>query len=205
VTGSPVDPQSVKGFLSSEEGAALTDLARACAPLGPVVEIGSYVGRSTLYLAAGAREAGGVVIAVDHHRGSEEHQPGEAWHDPELVDPETGRVNTLPAFLETLERAGARDVVQPVVARSPDAARAFAGEAGLVFIDGGHALRTALADWRAWGPKVAPAGVLAIHDVFPDARDGGRPPHEIWLRAKASGLFDPVGGAGSLMWLRRVG
>lgn len=200
-----LDPQSVKGFLSPEEGAALEAAARACAPLGPIVEIGSYCGRSTLYLGAGARAGGGVVLAVDHHRGSPENQPGQPFHDPALWDRAAGAMDSLPALRAALRQAGLEDVVLPLVGDAATAARVWRGEAGLVFLDGGHSLAQALADWRLWGPRVALGGVLAIHDVFPDPRAGGRPPYEILQRALASGLFEDEGGPGSLRRLRRLG
>ncbi len=190
--------------MSPSEGAALTRLAQGACAQGCIVEIGAYCGRSTAYLGEGARAGGGVVFSVDHHRGSEEHQPGEGWHDAELVDARTGRFDTLPAFRDTIAAAELEDVVAAVVGRSDMVGRAWASPIGLLFIDGGHALQTALADWRAWSLHVAPGGVLAVHDVFPDPLDGGRPPYEIFRLALASGLFEPAGQVESLRWLRRI-
>lgn len=198
------DPQTVPGFLTDEEGRALEALAAACASIGPIVEIGSYCGRSTVYLARGARRAGGAVLAIDHHRGSEEHQPGWDWHDPALWDEAAGRVDTLPHFRQTLREAGIEDVVIPIVTDAGRALIAAPVAPGLVFIDGGHTMTAALRDWRVWGARVAAGGVLAIHDVFPDPADGGRPPYEVFRRAAASGLFDVEAQTGSLMTLRRV-
>lgn len=199
-----IDPQTIKGFLTPEEGAALTALARAAAPRGAIVEIGAYCGRSALYLGAGAREAGGVVFSVDHHRGSEEHQPGGGYDDPALWDAELGRVDTLSAFRRAIALAELEDVVVAMVGPSATIARAWASPIALLFIDGGHALKTALDDWRLWGRHVALGGVLAVHDVFPDPTEGGRPPHEVYVRARASGLFEPAGRTGSLFWLNRI-
>ncbi len=179
--------------------------ARASAARGSIVEIGSYCGRSTLYLAQGAREAGGRVIAVDHHRGSEEHQPGWDWHDPDLWNQERGRLDTLPRFRQTLFAGGVEDVVTPLVATSAQAGALVAGPIGMVFLDGSHTYASALSDWRVWGARVASGGCLAIHDVFPTPSHGGRPPHEVHLRAVASGLFDPIAQVGSLSLLLRLG
>lgn len=198
------DPQSVKGFLAPEEGEAL-ERAAACLTIpGAVVEIGSWCGRSTVYLGRGANASNRVVFAVDHHRGSEEHQPGEGYHDPDLFDAELGRVETLPALRRTLARAGLEDVVFPLVGPSAEIGRWWAGPVALLFIDGGHAMETALGDYRAWAGHVRGGGVLAIHDVFPNPEDGGRPPYEIWKLAVASGLFEPAGRVNSLELLRRV-
>ena len=204
--GDRLDPQAVKGFLAADEGAALADAARAAAEAapGPFIEIGSWCGRSSVYLGRAARAAGRVLFAVDHHRGSEEHQPGEGYHDPELFDAELQRVDTLPALRRTLALADLEDVVIPVVGPSAAAGAAWGGQAAFVFIDGGHAMETALADYRAWAGRVARGGVLAIHDVFPDPKDGGRPPYEIWSRARRSGLFEPLRRVNTLELLRRL-
>jgi predicted O-methyltransferase YrrM len=194
------------GFMPPEEGDALYDAALAAAlavPGAPFVEVGSYCGRSTVWLGAAAREAGTVVFTVDHHRGSEENQAGWDHHDPSLVDPVTGRMDTLPTFRRTIAAAGLEDVVIAVVGPSAQVARYWVTPAALVFIDGGHGVQPARDDFSGWTPRVAPGGVLAIHDVFPDPADGGRPPYEdIYLPALASGRFTEVSATGSLRVLR---
>lgn len=199
------DPQSVKGFLAPEEGAALTRYGAAGAELGPLLEIGSYCGKSACYLGAAAKEAGIILYSIDHHRGSEEQQPGWEWHDPDLWDETLGAMDTLPEFRRTIRAAGLEEHVTALVGRSAAIARDWRTPLGLVFIDGGHTMKAAMADWRGWGPLVAPGGYLAIHDVWPRPEDGGRPPMEIYRRAVASGLFDPLERVGSLSVLRRVG
>ena len=199
----PLDIEAVKGFLAPEEGAALYRAARRSAALGPVIEIGSYCGKSTVYLGLGAREAGGQVIAVDHHRGSEENQPGAMFHDPDLADGEGG-IDTLPHFRRTMRAAGLEDVVVPVAAGSRQFALLWRGDAGMMFIDGGHTIEAALADYRAFAPRVVPGGILAIHDVHPDPEGGGRAPFEIYELALASGLFRSLSLTGTLALLERV-
>ena len=66
------------------------------AVLGPLVEIGTYFGKSTIYLAAAAVERGTVVVTVDHHRGSEEHQPGWGVPRSEPRPPVTVRRSSRP-------------------------------------------------------------------------------------------------------------
>ena len=193
------------GFMPAAEGLALFDAAARYSRRGPVLEIGSYCGKSTIYLAAAARDAGQVVVTVDHHRGSEEHQPGWEYHDPRLVDPATGRLDTLPCLRATLAAAGLEEHVVVVVGRSADVARLWGLPLGLVFIDGGHTEAAAVTDYEGWAPWVAPGGALAIHDVFPDPADGGRPPFLIYQRALASGAFTEVRAAGSLRLLERTG
>ncbi|WP_420622567.1 class I SAM-dependent methyltransferase [Candidatus Poriferisodalis sp.] len=193
--------QQVKGFMPHTEGLALYRAAVEAAPRGPLVEIGSYCGKSAVYLGACAAEVGGVLFTIDHHRGSEEMQAGWEHHDADMVDPRTGRMDSLPLLRQTIERAGLEDTVVPVVGDSVTIA-AHWGDAALVFIDGGHGEAPAHADYEAWSPKVMPGGLLAIHDVFPDPADGGRPPYEIWLRALADG-FTEHAAEGSLRILGR--
>jgi MMP 1-O-methyltransferase len=197
--------ESAPGFMPAAEGQALYEAAAAYSRRGPVLEIGSYCGKSTIYLAAAARTAGQLVVTVDHHRGSEEHQPGWEYHDPGLVDPRTGRLDTLPTLRATLAAAGLEDHVVVVVGRSADVARLWRMALGMVFIDGGHTEQAAMTDYQGWAPWVAPGGVLAIHDVFPDPADGGRPPYLIYQRALTSGAFTEVRAQGSLRLLERTG
>ena len=196
--------EAARGFMPPDEGLALYEAAASVAVDGPLLEVGSYCGKSTVYLGAAARPSGRVVFAVDHHRGSEENQAGWEHHDPEVVDPETGRMDTLPFFRRTVERAGLEDAVVAVVGDSPVIAANWSTPLGLVFVDGGHALDVVLADFDAWSPHVAAGGVLVFHDVFEDPRDGGQAPFEVWKRAVASGLFIPVSTTGSLRVLRRI-
>ena len=196
------------GFMPPGEGDALHAAALAAAaavPGAPFVEVGSYCGRSTIWLAAAARQVGTIVFAVDHHRGSEENQPGWEWHDPTLVDARIGKMDTLPRFRATLHDAGLEDHVVAMVGRSPVIARFWALPAAFVFIDGGHGVRPARDDYEGWACHVSLGGTLAIHDVFPDPADGGRPPYEeIFLPALASGRFRLASATGSLRLLTRV-
>src|SRR5580658_5899740 len=175
--------ESAPGFMPDAEGQALYAAAAAYSRRGPVLEIGSYCGKSTIYLAAAARRAGQLVVTVDHHRGSEEHQPGWEYHDPRLVDRGTGRLDTLPRLRATLAAAGLEDHVVVVVGRSAEVARIWRTPLGLLLIDGGHTDAAAAADYEGWAPWIAPGGALAIHDVFADPADGGQAPYRIYLRA----------------------
>lgn len=206
LAGDALDPQDIKGFLARDEGEALAAYALDAADAAPgaFVEIGSWCGRSTVYLGRAARQAGRLLFAVDHHRGSEEHQPGEGYHDRDLFDAELGRVDTLPEFRRTVSRADLEDSVAALVGRSDAIGASWGGPIAFLFIDGGHAMETALGDYRAWAGHVARGGLMAIHDVFPNPEDGGRPPYEIWRQASASGLFEPVARVNTLEILRRV-
>ncbi|MFI8853455.1 class I SAM-dependent methyltransferase [Streptomyces sp. 891-h] len=196
--------EAAKGFMPLDEGLALYAAALEAGRLGlPLLEVGTYCGRSTLLLADAARRTGVTALTVDHHRGSEEQQPGWEYHDPEVVDPVVGRMDTLPTFRRTLHAAGLEDQVVALVGRSPQVAAVWGAPLGLVFIDGGHTDEHATADYEGWTPHLAPGGLLVIHDVFPDPADGGQAPHRIHERALASGDFRPGPATGSLRVLRR--
>lgn len=200
--------EAAKGFMPVDEGLALYAAAGEAAGLGlPLLEVGTYCGRSTILLAAAAREAGTVAVTVDHHRGSEEQQPGWEYHDPSVVDdePGVGRMDTLPTFRRTLYKAGLEEHVIAVVGRSPQAAKVWAAPLGLVFIDGGHTDEHARADYEGWVPHLAPGGLLVIHDVFPDPADGGQAPYRVYRRALESGAFTEISVTRSLRVLRRTG
>jgi len=189
------------GFMPDDEGLALYEAGLAGGEVGPLLEVGTYCGKSAVYLGAAARARGTVLFTVDHHRGSEENQAGWEHHDERLVDPRTGRMDTLPWFRRTIEDAGLEDVVVAVVGPSTTVARPWATPLGLLFIDGGHAFDVAVADYRSWAPHVAPGGVLVFHDVFEDPAAGGQAPFEVWKRAVADG-FVPESTSGSLRVLR---
>jgi len=198
---------AAKGFMPGDEGDALYDAATAAATnVGhPMVEVGSYCGRSTVWLGAAARATGTVLFAIDHHRGSEENQAGWEHHDPTVVDERTGLMDTLPTFRATIRDAGLEDVVIAVVGQSPVVAGHWSTPLSFVFIDGGHGQEPARLDYEGWSRHVAVGGTLAIHDVFPDPADGGRPPYEqIYLPALRSGLFTEIGAVGSLRLLSRT-
>ncbi|MFF1908814.1 class I SAM-dependent methyltransferase [Kitasatospora sp. NPDC058218] len=197
--------EGATGFMPVDEGLALYAAALTAARRTglPVLEIGTYCGRSAILLAAAAREAGTVALTVDHHRGSEEQQPGWEYHDPTLVDQEVGRMDTLPRFRRTLHAAGLEDHVVALVGRSPQIAALWGGRLGLVFIDGGHTDEHATGDYEGWARHLAPEGVLVVHDVFPDPADGGQAPYRVYLRALAEG-FEEVSVTGSLRVLRRA-
>jgi predicted O-methyltransferase YrrM len=202
--------RAAKGFMPDEEGALLHRYAVERLPHGPALEVGTYCGKSAIYLGAAARAvaAGGadpVVFTVDHHRGSEENQAGWEHHDASLVDPAIGLMDTLPVFRRTIHDAGLEEHVVAVVGRSRTVSRWWGTPLSLLFIDGGHGEQPARDDYEGWTPHLMPGGLLVIHDVFPDPADGGRPPYElIYVPALASGRFEEVEALGSMRVLRRI-
>src|SRR5581483_10235371 len=155
--------EAAKGFMPPDEGLALYDAGLRAAGTGPLLEIGSYCGKSAVYLGAAARERGTVLFSVDHHRGSEEIQPGWEHHDADLVDG-TGRMDSLPFFRRTISEAGLEATVVAMVGDSPTIATHWTTPLGLVFVDGAHSEEHALADYAGWAPKIAAGGFLLMHD-----------------------------------------
>jgi hypothetical protein len=208
--------KTVKGFMPEEEGLALYDAALrmgsdrshgagSSANVGAtIVEVGAWCGKSTVYLGAACEASGAVLFSIDHHHGSEENQPGWDHHDRQVVDPETDRIDTLPFWRRTIVSAGLGASVVGMVGDSPTIAAHWGTPLDFCFIDGGHGSEPAWADFSGWSPQVSVGGILAIHDVFPDPADGGRPPYELWCAALESGQFAEAGETGSLRLLRRV-
>ena len=197
--------RDAQGFMPPDEGELL--FRRACEQLasGPALEIGTYCGKSAIYLGAAARIVGGTVFTLDHHRGSEENQAGWEHHDPTTVDPESGLMDTLGIFRTNIARAGLERQVVAIVGESSTVAEWWRTPVSLLFIDGGHGVEPARADFRNWTPWVQRGGLLVIHDVFPDPADGGRPPYEhIYRPALESGAFQEVEALGSMRVLERL-
>jgi MMP 1-O-methyltransferase len=200
----PDDIDAIKGFLADNEAHALHQYAMQAGTLGPVLEIGSYCGKSTIYLGLACQSVGTTVFALDHHRGSEEHQLGEMFHDPDLFDQGEGIMDTFKEFRRNMRRTGLDDTVVPLVSDSNTAARHWQTPLGMVFIDGGHSLDAALADYRCWAHHVLRGGILAIHDLFADPHKGGQAPQAVYRMALSSGLFELVEQVNTLGILRRI-
>jgi predicted O-methyltransferase YrrM len=195
---------ATRGFMPADEGLALHAAAVEHLQGGIALEIGTYCGKSTIYLAHAASVTGSTVVTIDHHRGSEEQQPGWEYHDASLVDPELGLMDTLPFARRAIAASGLEDVVVAMVGRSSAISRWWQTPLDLVFVDGGHTDEAAQADFHGWAPHVRLGGVLLIHDVFPDPADGGQAPYRIYREALDSGEFVERSVTGSLRILQRV-
>jgi predicted O-methyltransferase YrrM len=195
--------RAAKGFMPEDEGAFLHATAVEHLGAGPALEVGTYCGKSAIYLGAAARVSGSVVFTLDHHRGSEENQAGWEHHDPTLVDPDLGVMDTLPVFRRTIAVAGLEDEVVAVVGRSTTVARHWRTPLSLLFIDGGHAEDHAQNDFSGFAHWVQTGGVLVIHDVFERPEDGGQAPFHVWQRAVRGGAFEPTETVGSMRVLTR--
>jgi predicted O-methyltransferase YrrM len=199
----PPFASEIKGFLDPEEGERLFELALEACLLGPCLEIGSFCGKSTVYLGSACKLRGRTLFSIDHHRGSEEQQPGQLYFDPEVYDAGKGVIDSFPYFRATLERAGLEETVVAIVAKSHVVARDWATPLGMVFIDGGHAYETVFTDYRCWSPHILPGGFLVFHDIFLDPSEGGQAPYEVYKLALASAMFEELPMTRTLGVLRR--
>ena len=184
--------EKVKGFLAADEGRALYGIALNAAKLGPCLEIGSFCGKSAVFIGSACRDRGATLFSIDHHRGSEEQQPGQLYFDPEIYDEKSGQINSLPLLINTLRTAGLEDTVIPMVTESKVAARNWATPLGLVFIDGGHSYESALSDYLDWNPHLMQGGFLVFHDIYPDPAKGGQAPRQVYQKALDSGDFEEL-------------
>ena len=196
--------KDVKGFLSDKEAKKLQELFLKVHHLGSVLEIGTYCGKSALNFSEVAKDVNGLIYTIDHHTGSEEHQRGEEYHDSELFDERLKKFNTLPEFLNNLKAKKMAKFIIPIIDKSQNASNFFSEKISLLFIDGGHSFETALSDYNAWKDKICADGLLVIHDVFPNPKDGGRPPYEIYTLARESKEFDDLGIYETLGILKKV-
>ncbi len=183
---------TIKGFMDDAEAQRLYEEAQKASQLGPVLEIGSYCGKSAVIIGTACRENDAILFSIDHHRGSEEQQKGEEYFDPELFDEKTHRVNTFPFFLETLANAGLGETVVPIVTTSAVAGKMWNTPLAMVFIDGGHSLEAAREDFLTWSPFLMPKGLLVIHDIFHDPAKGGQAPRLVYEQALATGDYHPL-------------
>lgn len=198
-----LEQHQIKGFLAQDEAEALYQYALHSSSLGPCLEIGSYCGKSSVYLGSACRAQDNILFTIDHHRGSEEHQTGEEYHDPDLFDRNAGRVDTFPALRKTLDLFSLQQTVVPIVAPSQVVAKKWAMPLGLVFVDGGHSLEQALFDCLTWSEFVVPGGYLLIHDIFPNPADGGQAPYLALQETLKKQTFSWVGTVRSLAILQR--
>ncbi|MDC0590757.1 class I SAM-dependent methyltransferase [Gammaproteobacteria bacterium] len=200
----PIDINKVKGFLDPKEGEALYNFAKQYALNGSCLEIGSYCGKSAVYLGKAVKENDQKLYSIDHHKGSEEQQPGEEYFDPDLRNKNGDGIDTLPFFLDTIEKSDLEGFVIPIVSTSEEAYEDLNINFDMVFIDGGHSEEAAQKDYDLWTQRINIGGLLAIHDVFPNPEDGGRPPYNIYIRALESGEFEELEIVQSLRLLKKI-
>jgi predicted O-methyltransferase YrrM len=179
---------NLKGFMPSHEGLALTKWAEEFSHYGPALEIGTFGAKSTLYIAAGSSILNQLVYTIDHHSGSEEHQLGEEYFDPEIYDEKLGRVNTVPLMQSNLQQFDESKWIVPILANANSVAPSWSTELGLLFIDGSHTEISAMNDYDNWRSKLHSKGALVIHDIYEKPEDGGQAPYLIYQKALEEGF-----------------
>ena len=179
---------SLKGFMPSHEGLALTKWAEEFSHYGPALEIGTFGAKSALYIAAGTSIHNQLVYTIDHHSGSEEHQRGEDYFDPEIFDEKLGRINTVPLMQANLQQFDESKWVIPILANANSIAPSWKIELGLLFIDGSHTEKSAMNDYENWNSKLHSNGALVIHDIYEKPKDGGQAPYLIYQKALTEGF-----------------
>ncbi|MDX9816659.1 MAG: class I SAM-dependent methyltransferase [Smithellaceae bacterium] len=182
----------IKGFLDERESDYLYQLALKASKKGPCLEIGSYCGKSAVYIGGACKENNAVLFSLDHHRGSEEQQPGQEYFDSDLLNEQTGLIDTLPLLRHTLAVFALEDTVIPIVGRSETVGRAWQTPLSLIFIDGSHAYESVLKDYQIWSKHLMPGGYLVFHDIFPDPEKGGQAPYRVYQLAVASRQYEEL-------------
>jgi len=129
----------------------------------PGVEIGSYIGTSTIFLAAGLKMNGQKLVAIDHHSGSAEHLEGR-FSDPDYIV--NGRHNTFEKFLD--HTSPLKDSIIPIVADSKEVVKIWNKMISILFIDGSHDEEAVLQDYQDWSRFIVPGGFLIFHDCALD-------------------------------------
>jgi predicted O-methyltransferase YrrM len=198
-----VKASKIKGFLDEEEAQRLFNLALVASKIGPCLEIGSYCGKSAIYLGTACKENSSVLFSLDHHTGSEEQQPGQEYFDPDLLDKETGKIDTLRLFRKTIEDFDLENAVIPVIGRSEIVGRVWQTPLSLIFIDGSHAYESVLNDYKIWSKHLIIGGYLLFHDIFPDPAKGGQAPYLVYRKAVGSDHYDEIPLFKSLGILKR--
>lgn len=174
--------RKLKGFMPDHEGDALMKWSEKFSNLGPVMEIGTYCGKSTMYLSKGAYINNQNVFTIDHHLGSEEHQINEEYFDEEIYDYTKKRVNTLPLLIKNINDLGGVNII-PIISDSVKVSKSWFTDLGMVFIDGGHSFESANNDFSSWESKILTGGSLVIHDIYENPLEGGQAPFEVYKKA----------------------
>ena len=180
---------TLKGFMPSHEGQALTKWAKKFSQHGPALEIGTFGGKSALYIAAGISTNNQLIYTIDHHLGSEEHQLGEEYFDSDIYDNHLGRVNTVPLMQANLQQFDESKWIIPIIADANVLAPNWKQELGLLFIDGSHTEISAENDYDNWSSKIHSMGALVIHDIYEKPEEGGQAPYLIYQKALNDGFI----------------
>ena len=186
---------------SLAERGLLFRLAAALPPGARVVEVGSWLGASTCFLAGGLTGPDARILAVDNFAGRSTCAEDEAWYERHFR--RLGRRSTLELFRTNVASLGFTSRVEPLVSDSLAAAGYWAdrGEPlDLLFIDADHSEAACRADIAAWAPLVRPGGIVAFHDFGSRAEGVTR---AIFEAIKDGCFAEIVGVAGTVIAFRR--
>ncbi len=184
--------KSIKGFMDDNEAFQLYNIALKASQNGPVLEIGSYCGKSAYIIGSACKQKDSILFSIDHHKGSEEQQKGGEYFDPDLFDSKLSRINTFPFFQQTLTQTGLENTVVPIVASSNLAGKMWKTSLSMLFIDGGHSFDTVYEDFLTWACHILPGGFLVMHDIFLNPDKGGQAPRQVYEIAIASQDFEEL-------------
>ena len=191
--------------MEEAEARKLFDVALEAAGMGPVLEIGSYCGKSSYLIGMAAKQRDSILFCVDHHQGSEEQQPGEEYFDESLYDETTGGIETFRFFRDTIARSSLADTVVPIVAPSETVGRCWQTPLSMVFVDGGHSFKDAFTDYETWSGHIMHNGFLVFHDIFLDPAKGGPAPGEVYELVLKDDRFTFISMTHTLAVFQRTG
>jgi predicted O-methyltransferase YrrM len=179
------DARDIGTDMSEEELMRLFELALAAPPGASALEIGSYLGASSCYLAAGLAANGGHLYCVD------------TWRNETMTE---GERDTYDEFFANTRRFA--HTITPLRTRSADLVETdIATPLSLVFVDGDHAYEAVAGDFEMAGRLLAPEGVIAFHDFAAHHFEGVS---RVVGEALATGEWVMAGIVDSLAWIRRA-
>jgi predicted O-methyltransferase YrrM len=185
--------RTVEGWLTDAEATFLWYLSALSSGKGFIVEIGSWKGKSTIWLACGSKAMGREkVVAIDPHAGTAEHR---LFH---------GGTSTYDEFLQNLALTGVGDWVTPIIGYSQEVAQGWVGSPRLVFIDGSHEYENVKQDFRLWFELLGNGGIIALHDCYFSKKPAHEGPGRVVQRLLLQNpLAAHVGFLGSITFCRK--
>lgn len=164
---------AIKGLITEEEGRQLARMARSVPSDLAIIEMGSYRGQSSCWLAAGS--VGAHVTCID---------PWPLYNNMDAIaaasDAEWDERGALERWMENVDSLGLWHRITPLRARASEVANMWAKPVGLWFHDADHSYEGVRDDFLAWKPYLADGAWIAVHDFcegLPDGNGG-------WVRTK---------------------
>jgi len=147
--------KSIQGWVGDKEGAYLFQRAKNCSK-GIIVEIGSWKGKSTVWLARGSKAGNKTrIYAIDPFDG----------RDSKFITIPQPDYSVFEIFKDNIRKAGLNDLITPIVSRSQDASDKIKERIEFLFIDGAHGYEFVKKDFELYFPKVLRGGIIVFHDA----------------------------------------